>query len=317
MHALKLSFLWVAFTTTSLYGNNADEIRQAVQRSIPFIESNGLQWIEEKKCVSCHQVNSMAWSLSAAERHGFEVNERIDAWIDWTAKASLKKNDQGNLVGLGNKEGVAQIIYGLNQSAYPLEEKRQLAALLLKDQQEDGSWKAGGQLPTQKRSKRETDIVSTMWITLALIPYSEEAGFSQAIQRSTELIHNAKAGRSVEWYSVRLLVALSQNDRTAMEKWSSELLTLQNDDGGWGWLLEDPSDALGTGMAIYALSSIGKNPNTPTLQRGQNYLLKTQQANGSWNVKGTKFKKKDRVEETSIYWGTTWASLALISCLPE
>ena len=43
----------------------------------------------------------------------------------------------------------------------------------------------------------------------------------------------------------------------------------------------------------------------------------TQQANGSWNVKGTKFKKKDRVEQTSIYWGTTWASLALISYLPE
>ncbi len=46
------------------------------------------------------------------------------------------------------------------------------------------------------------------------------------------------------------------------------------------------------------------------------FLLSTQQADGSWQVKGTKQGRKDRVEETACYWGTAWAAIALLQALP-
>jgi len=317
MYALNLIFILVASTTSPLDKVRADEIRQSVQRSIPFIEAQGVQWIDEKKCVSCHQVNSMVWSLSLAKRQEFEVSDRIQAWLEWAANASLEKNDQGKSVGLGNKEGVAQILYGLNQSGYQPANQRQLANLLRQDQQEDGSWKAGGQLPAQKRDQRETDMVSTMWITLGLMPFSAKDEFSDPVKRATTLIHTAEAGSSTEWYAARLLIAAAEGDQRTKEKWISQLLQHQNDDGGWGWLLENSSDALGTGMAIYALEKAGKNPQSIAMQQGQKFLLSTQQKDGSWKVPGTKRKKRDRIEDTASYWGTTWATLALISCLPN
>jgi hypothetical protein len=36
-----------------------EEVRAAIQRSIPYIEEKGVWWIETKKCVSCHRVGTM------------------------------------------------------------------------------------------------------------------------------------------------------------------------------------------------------------------------------------------------------------------
>ena len=46
--------------------------------------------------------------------------------------------------------------------------------------------------------------------------------------------------------------------------------------------------------------------------------MTTQRADGSWPVRGTKAKKRNSLEDTAVYWGTTWATLALVTSLgPE
>jgi hypothetical protein len=37
----------------------ADEVRELVQRSVPFLEKEGVAWMTERKCASCHQVPAM------------------------------------------------------------------------------------------------------------------------------------------------------------------------------------------------------------------------------------------------------------------
>ncbi len=294
-----------------------DQVQEAVQRSIPYIQEKGAWWIEKKKCVSCHRVNTMVWSLSAARRNGYEVSDRLDEWLKWAADASLSTNEKGKVVGLGNKEGVAQIVFGLDRDAEQDAIRQELVALLLDGQQPDGSWQPGGQLPAQKRPKPETASVSTMWLTLALVNAGPSDESAPAIERAMKSIKESPPGKSTEWYVVQLLLASRRNERGLRDQFVNRLRSQQQADGGWGWLVGEKSDALGTGMAVYALARAGVKRKDPAIKHAQQFLVSTQRDDGSWTVHGTKANRKDRAQETSVYWGTTWAALGLMASLPD
>jgi len=281
-------------------------VRQTIERSIPYVELKGQEWIKKNKCVSCHQVNTMIWSLSLAEKKGFAVSEKLGSWIDWSVEESLKKNEKGKRVGRLNKEGVAQIIFADLKIENSQREK--LLDLLAFDQKKDGTWDAGGQLPAQKRPAKETSLVSSSWIAL-----SARKKVSQA---SIPTIHIQKEGQSIEWYVVNLLLS-SVNGDEKVNSFTNKLKEFQNSDGGWGWLVNEPSDALGTGMALYALQYVNSEKTLKTRTRAIEFLTKTQRTDGTWPVKGTKRKKREKVEETSTYWGTAWAIIGLTSGLSE
>lgn len=285
-----------------------EELRAAVQRSIPYIEEKGNWWITEKKCVSCHRAGNMAWTLAAARSKGFKVSDRLDEWFAWSIEKSLAKNDQGKINGLGNKEGVAQLL--LAREFFPAADRgaayRQLQDILTRDQQPDGGWKAGGQLPGQKRPAGETALVSSQWIALALSQDAEQFG------KAMQYVASVSTAKSTEWYAAGLLLALRSGDKPMTDELIAALRAQQRDDGGWGWLLGDESDALGTGLALYALLRAGVPRDDANVARAQHFLLATQRADGAWPVRGTKANKKTNLEETAIYWGTTWATLALV-----
>lgn len=281
------------------------QTRQAIERAIPFIEEEGVNWIEKRNCVSCHRINTMVWSLSLAKARGFTVSDELEEWIDWSVKASLGKNDKGKIVGHLNKEGVAQLLYGLD---LPEAQQVRLTKLLPNAQREDGTWKPGGQLPGQKRPPTETSITSTQWITLV--------ADVKTAARALPAIAKSDPGKSTEWHVLNLLLSVKAGNAKVRAEATQALLKHQHADGGWGWLTADPSDALGTGLALYALQRAGHAPNDKPLAKARAFLLKTQLEDGSWAVRGTKAKKKKSVEETAVYWGTTWAVIALANGLP-
>ncbi|MEZ6062108.1 MAG: prenyltransferase/squalene oxidase repeat-containing protein [Planctomycetaceae bacterium] len=290
-----------------------EQVRQSVQSSIPFIQERGVWWIDEKKCVSCHRISTMVWSLNTARRNGFEVSDRLDEWINWATESPLKKDADGKAAGLLNKEGVAQLLIGLNRDANTVDSE--LADLLLDGQQPDGSWKPCGQLPGQKRPLSETAGVSTMWLTLALVNDGRTEQASPAVKLATCFITESPAGKSTEWYALQVLLAAQTGDSASRDGYVDALRAQQQADGGWGWLVGEESDALGTGMALYALIRAGVNSEDPAIERAQRFLVSTQHDDGSWAVRGTKAGKKEHVEETASYWGTTWAALGLMASL--
>lgn len=297
------------------------QIRETIQRSIPYIEEKGVWWIERKKCVTCHRIGTMVWSLQAAKQNGFKVSDQLEEWLTWAVDKSLSKNDKGKLIGLGNKEGVAQIILTLNRSKINdqarITTRNKLVALLREGQNPDGSWKPGGQLPFQKRSKSETASVSTMWLTLTLLSEVTNDKNTHAIKRAMKYIEKSHPGRSTEWYLLKLLLAVQSQDKNARDQFTNQLRNQQNADGGWGWIVGEKSDALGTGMALYALLRAGQEKQGSSIKRAQQFLISTQRKDGSWPVNGTKEKKKDGIEETAVFWGTTWAVIGLIEGLPN
>jgi len=65
-------------------------VRDAVSRSLPFLEKEGVAWMEDHGCMSCHHVPFLLWSHRSAQAQGFTVDsQKLAAWDEWTRKDSL------------------------------------------------------------------------------------------------------------------------------------------------------------------------------------------------------------------------------------
>lgn len=317
---------WLSITCLAVLSGNgsSDELsldsrtRDAIELSVPYIEAKGDSWIENKKCVSCHRVNTMLWSLGAAQAAGVSVDPKVKETFEWAIENSLAVNDDGKMAVQGNKEGVAQLL--LAQKSY-FEElktdelKKAFRAALTDDITKQGLWSAGGQLPSQKRPKDETDLVSTYWLVWAATEIGDVDLQKPPLNLLPQTLAKNSKFRSSEGYAVQLLVAHAFQEQDRVEQIRSELLKLQRPDGGWGWLVESESDALGTGLVLYGLLKTGTKTEHEAISRGQAFLLESQRDDGTWEVRGTKAKKQDKVEETAVYWGTNWAVIALSEIL--
>src|SRR6185369_14520996 len=115
------------------------------------------------------------------------------------------------------------------------------------------------------------------------------------------------------------------------KKAARQLLDLQREDGGWAQLPELASDAYATGEVLVALhEGAGVPIGDPAYQRGIQFLLKTQQADGSWRVTSrlhppapvsppyvnTEFPPFQHDQFVSIM-ATNWATAALLHAIPS
>ena len=310
-----LAFAVTLAFASSLNAADANDLaRQAVKRSLPFLEKEGVKWMAKRKCVSCHQIPAMLWSLNHARNHGFEVSQaKLDEWTKWSAdKMAAMAKDPKRQPPVDN---LIQLVLG--RQTYtddkPPAQFKQFPSWIA-GQQTNGFWKAGGQLPRQKRPPRETDEATTMWTLLAL----QADGSPAANQKQAgRWLKDAKPGRSTEWWVVRALLAKQSNRRKQAAKAVAKLLETQNEDGGWGWLLGAKSDALGTGFALHALGRVSDpTAHASAIRKAQAFLATTQRADGSWEVPSTKKANNEEPEPTSIYWGTAWAVVGLLDTSP-
>jgi len=254
---------------------------------------------------------------------GIEVDpEKLKDWNEWSEEwthllSSDRREDakQGKTL-LGESDAVGQLILGRPARVDHGEWLPTFASQLAKAQQEDGSWKPGGQLPTQKRKPRETAEVSTMWNLIALLDHEPSPEIDPLLDKASAWLGKETRGASTEWWAVKLILrgSLARHRDAAPEtaELRAELLSRQREDGSWGWLSAEDGDALGTGIALYALAKDGLEPSSDPATRAIRFLSETQKEDGSWPVPGTKAKAKGRVTETATYWGTCWAVIGML-----
>jgi len=100
----------------------------------------------------------------------------------------------------------------------------------------------------------------------------------------------------------------------------------QNADGSWTQLPGMPAEAYATGEALYALHISGDVPvKDVAYQRGIDWLLKNQLADGTWFVPALAVPVQPHTFESFPHgWhqfaseaGSSWATLALLFTLPD
>lgn len=290
-----------------------DAVRMSVAKAVPFLKAEGVGWMKKRGCVSCHQIPTMLWSLSTAFDRGFDVREdELRQWKSWSTdvvnfvKPADKKSVDRDKTMSGNIDtmnGLLLAIQGDREAAW----RETFAAALVANKNEDGSWQACGQLPMQKRPSQETTRVTVAWTLLALA----DQGFPWPPE-SLAFVDAGQPAISTEWWATRLLLADAAGDAANTAQFGTRLMELQREDGGWGWLTADDSDALGTGLAICALERAAIEHRGAAIQQATKFLTTTQESDGSWRVKGTKKSTRNKHTETSDYWGTAWAVIGLL-----
>lgn len=302
------------------------QMEKAISKGLPFVAKKGDSWIESKKCMSCHRVAFTAWSHVEAKKAGISVDEsQVNEWIDWCNENLFEpfpEKDQkfpGEQTIERNLSGAAQVLaLAKNWESTNDQKEHQLKIIqkLKKGQQKNGGWNPKGQLPGQKRKLAETAQVITLWNSVALINIAEQehvdAGeIDPLIESAKKFVNPYGDGESTEWLALRSLFATRTGDDKTGAKFLEKTFSVQNSDGGWGWIAGEESDVLATAQVIYALSEMKHDLNSAAVQKAVRYLIESQTEQGNWQVKGTKEKAKRRFTETANYWGSAWAIIAL------
>ena len=73
-------------------------VRDAVSRSLPFLEKEGVTWMKDRRCMTCHHVPFLLWSHRAAQAHGLAVDiTKLAEWDEWARKESLANRNRFRL----------------------------------------------------------------------------------------------------------------------------------------------------------------------------------------------------------------------------
>jgi hypothetical protein len=328
-----------------------EQVRQAVERSLAFMDKSGTAWWTGNKCASCHHVPISIWSLNEAKKHGITIDDKsLDQLRDW-AVSSYASHEKFRPVGqdgdeTGSKVSMNTIYLTLaTLAADKLDEKttesvKKFAHHLLDAQEADGSWKSSAKLPPVG----DVTEVRTMQVLLALAAAQEKSLIDTArweAVRDRALVWLAKnkfLDQNQSW-NLRVLVAQRFGKPEDVQALVKQLLEQQESDGGWSQTREAtgeapkdydgkktesapaksdkpekrPSDAMATGQTIHALSVAGLDAQQPALQRAQAYLLRTQTKDGSWRVP---IRSQKNSGNALSHYGTGWAAIGLMQTLP-
>ena len=318
----------VAATATASAASAADTaaIRAAIQKGLVFLEKEGVQWHEEKGCLSCHHIPFMAWTHREAQRHGIPVDaKKLEQWIAWCGEWAEPK---------GGNDVLAELMLFLPKEIVPAgDPKKKLEAVPAKlagFQKADGSWTASGQFHAQQWPTTEANEVTSMLMLQALnTSWGADAEKSKAAREKGLAWLKGTQKPSYEGtnsYTMRLLAGQRLGDAGRQDALCEALISQQEADGGWSWKVAlEGSDPIATGEVLFVLNATGRKDAAiaEAQRRAVANLLKIQREDGAWFQTHKRISKKMRKEEAPkvdgiyTYWSTAWATLGLLSTLPE
>ncbi|MBZ5635731.1 MAG: ankyrin repeat domain-containing protein [Acidobacteriia bacterium] len=304
--------------------------QEAIKKILPLLETSGEAVFKSRGCVSCHNNSLPAMTVALARRKGFAVNEeRAKKEMESAAATDLPYLEPmrlGSTIG-GGSDTLGYTLMGMAAAGYPADALTDAHIHYLSiNQLADGSWRTTSYRPPEEYGAFTTTAVVLRAIKLYPIPGRREE-FQDRVARAKRWLLSAKAS-SQEERSMQLL-ALADAGASAAERapFVKELKAAQNSDGSWSLLPGIRGEAYATGEALYALHVSGEVPPTDAVyQRGVQWLLRNQLADGSWFMATRAVPVQPHTFESGFPHGwhqfasdgaSSWAAMALLFTLPD
>lgn len=301
----------------------------AIERGLEFLARDAVRWREEHQCVSCHHAGMVVWSMHEAKRMGYGVDETVLAEMaQWIADSGDGKTSIVRPADVPQAINIKAVWFALALAADPRpneadeQSMKRLLKTIQSDQGMDGSWDWWPE--TRPPFFGTSDASVTVLAALALVRAADsgDGAARAALNRAVTWLNESPGDDDPQSLAMRLVLwRRLDRPQVEIEVLVEKIQRRQNHDGGWSQASGIPSDAWGTGQALYALAIAGRGSNPAVLARARAFLVKTQREDGSWPMTSRPIQpggegSKSLVPITGA--GTAWGvlGLALARSLP-
>ena len=309
----------------------AAELQAASAKAVKLIQQSQVVWSRKESCNSCHHQLLPEIPLRLARERGVPLDEKVAQATTANTFAYLKDLDS-SVQGYDYIDVVFdgwELVAALAAGVRPSLSTSASAQFIASRQLPDGSWPTIDVRPPQSSSPFTTTAVCAQAIRNYL-PAQFKNEKESRVRRAREWLVNARP-RTTEDSTFQLLgLQWTGADRNTLDKTARLLLGEQREDGGWSQLAGLGSDAYATGEVLAALHEAAGIPaSDAAYQRGLRFLLKSQEADGSWHV-SSRLHPPAPVSPPYFETGfpyqhdqfisamaTSWATAALLHALPS
>jgi hypothetical protein len=300
------------------------DVHEAIVRSVGLLQRSSAEFFRQSGCVACHHQPATQMATAAARSAGVAVDEKAAAESVQQAMAHWDLFGPGlleRLDGPAPPDIQVSALFGLAAERQPPGPVTDMLAVnIAATQHRDGSWKLGG----FSRAPMEESNIARTAVSLRMLqvygPPARTPEFAARIGKARKWLEKV-APRTTDDFVWRLAgLYWAGADKSKVAQAAEALRKLQHNDGGFAPNANLASDAYATGTALWALHMTGAiAANDETYELGVEYLLQTQQQDGSWYVRSRAPKFQPYFESGFPYcddqWisssATAWATVAL------
>jgi hypothetical protein len=277
-------------------------------RAVAYLVREVPAWSRANKCFSCYNNGDGARALFQAKRTGYAVPaEALADTTKWLMNPERWDDNKGDPAFSDKRLANLQFAAALRSGAdYGHVKVIPPAAniRLAKDQSDSGAWEIEPSNP----------VGSPVTYGSALATYI-------ALRTLNNSSHDAQIRKAWEWLqklepkntisaSALLLASPLETNRlhpTTLQQCFNLLKSSQNSDGGWGPYAQSPSEPFDTAVALLAIRP--RQDATELVKRGREFLLRHQNADGSWPATTRPPRGDSYAQQVST---TAWALIALL-----
>jgi hypothetical protein len=316
-------------TTAAETSELAEQVREAVRRSIPPMEASAAEYLQQRQCFSCHHQAVPVLALDAARKLEFAIDEvNFRQQIERT-REHLERGSEDYLAGRGQggrADTAGWALWTLEVAGHPPDEvTRPVAEYLLSWQSEMGHWSPPSNRPPTEASPFTSTYVGLRGISY-FAPDERHEERDRRLEKVRAWLREAEATETEDQvFQLRGLHYLGEDPQHILAA-RDRLLGQQRPDGGWAQTSDLASDVYATATVLAALRDAGDvSADHPQFERGLRFLLGAQKADGTWHV-ATRSKPIQVYFESGFPFGkdqflsmaaTAWATYALLGALRE
>lgn len=304
---------------------DAERVRAAAGKSMVLIQQSPLIFFKKAGCVSCHHQSLPAMAVGFARARGFAVDESKARELNQTVATMMRARRERMLQAMTDGAGhhsVAYTLAGMAAQDLPADALTDTMAIhMAEGQMPEGYWSTAPDRPPVQYSDYTTTALG-VWSLRKYAPEGRREEFDERVRSAMNWFTTAGPPVATEEAAFRLLgLGWGGAHVSRTVEPMRDLLTRQRPDGGWAQFPTLESDAYATGQVLAALRlGGGMPPSHSAYQRGLQYLLDTQQEDGSWYVKSRARPFQPYFESGFPHgedqWisicATSWATIALV-----